>query len=64
MKICLIRPSIVVPARNITTMFTPPLGMAYVAGALQAAGFEVQFIDALGSLWGHPGVNVGLFWMT
>ena len=48
-KICLIRPSIVVPAHNITTIFTPPLGMAYVAGALRQAGFEIQFIDALGS---------------
>ena len=47
-KICLIRPSIVVPAHNITTMFTPPLGLAYVAGALREAGFEVQFIDAVG----------------
>ncbi|MDG2033960.1 MAG: radical SAM protein, partial [Rhodospirillales bacterium] len=47
-KICLIRPSIVVPAHNITTIFTPPLGLAYVAGALREAGFEVQFIDAVG----------------
>lgn len=47
-KICLIRPSIVVPAHNITTIFTPPLGLAYVAGALREAGFELQFIDALG----------------
>ena len=29
-------------------MFTPPLGMAYVAGALQESGFKVQFIDAVG----------------
>ena len=47
-KICLIRPSIVVPAGNQTTMFTPPLGMAYVAGALHDAGFDVQLIDAVG----------------
>lgn len=29
-------------------MFTPPLGLAYVAGALRDAGFDIQFIDALG----------------
>jgi radical SAM superfamily enzyme YgiQ (UPF0313 family) len=48
MKICLIRPSIVVPANNQTTMFTPPLGLAYVAGTLREAGFDVTAIDALG----------------
>ncbi|MDP6120268.1 MAG: cobalamin-dependent protein, partial [Rhodospirillales bacterium] len=48
MKICLIRPSIVVPRSNITSMFTPPLGLAYVAGTLRAAGFDVSFIDAVG----------------
>ena len=48
MKICLIRPSIVVPASNQTTMMTPPLGLAYIAGSLQAAEHQVQFIDAVG----------------
>ena len=48
MKICLIRPSIVVPRGNITSMFTPPLGLAYVAGTLRDAGFDVSFIDAVG----------------
>ncbi len=47
-KICLIRPSIVVPANNQTTMFTPPLGLAYLAGALRHAGHDVQVIDAVG----------------
>ena len=47
-KICLIRPPILVPAQNQTSMFTPPLGLAYVAGALRDAGFDIQFIDALG----------------
>jgi radical SAM superfamily enzyme YgiQ (UPF0313 family) len=48
MNICLIKPSIVVPAHNQTTMFTPPLGLAYVAGTLQREGFDVSVIDALG----------------
>lgn len=48
MKICLIKPSIVVPAHNLTTMFTPPLGLAYIAGSLRAAGHDVVLIDALG----------------
>lgn len=48
MKICLIKPPIVVPAHNQTTMFTPPLGLAYVAGTLEAEGFDVAAIDGLG----------------
>ena len=58
-KICLIRPSIVVPASNATTMFTPPLGLTYVAGALREAGFQVQFIDAVGESLDtrHPAPN-------
>jgi len=48
MKICLIKPSIVVPAHNLTTMFTPPLGLAYIAGSLRGAGHDVVVVDALG----------------
>ncbi|MGH6662730.1 MAG: B12-binding domain-containing radical SAM protein, partial [Rhodospirillales bacterium] len=48
MKICLIKPSIVVPAHNQTTMFTPPLGLAYVAGTLKHEGVDVSVIDGLG----------------
>ena len=57
--ICLIRPSIVVPAKNITTMFTPPLGLAYLAGALRGAGIAVQLIDAVGESLDtrHPAPN-------
>jgi anaerobic magnesium-protoporphyrin IX monomethyl ester cyclase len=47
-KICLIRPSIVVPASNAITIFTPPLGLAYIAGSLRSAKFEVQMVDAVG----------------
>lgn len=48
LKVSLVRPPIVVPASNITTMFTPPLGLAYVAGSLRDAGFDVQLIDGVG----------------
>jgi radical SAM superfamily enzyme YgiQ (UPF0313 family) len=48
MKICLIRPPILVPAKNILTTYTPPVGLAYVAGSLLEAGFELSFIDGLG----------------
>ena len=47
-KICLIRPPILVPQYNQTALFTPPLGLAYVAGTLVAAGFDVCAIDGLG----------------
>lgn len=48
MKVCLIKPSIVVPAHNQTTMFTPPLGLAYIAGMLRHGGHDVSVIDGLG----------------
>jgi anaerobic magnesium-protoporphyrin IX monomethyl ester cyclase len=48
MKVCLIRPPIVLPANNIMTTYTPPIGLAYVAGSLREAGFDLCFIDALG----------------
>lgn len=48
MKICLIRPPILVPVNNPMALYTPPVGLAYVAGALMAAGHEVQLIDAVG----------------
>jgi anaerobic magnesium-protoporphyrin IX monomethyl ester cyclase len=59
MKICLIRPPIVLPASNIMTTYTPPIGLAYVAGSLREAGFELCFIDALGEAMDarHPWKN-------
>jgi hypothetical protein len=48
MKICLVRPPIVVPAANIVTIHSPPVGLAYVAGSLREAGLEVSLIDGLG----------------
>ena len=40
-------------------MFTPPLGLAYVAGALRAEGYPVQFIDGVGESLDtrHPAPN-------
>jgi anaerobic magnesium-protoporphyrin IX monomethyl ester cyclase len=38
----------VVPANNQTSMFTPPLGLAYVAGTLRDGGHDVSFIDGVG----------------
>ena len=58
-KICLIRPSIVVPDSNAITIFTPPIGLAYIAGALRSAKFKVQMIDAVGEALDtrHPSNN-------
>lgn len=59
MKICLIRPPIVVPDRNQTALYTPPLGLAYIAGALVEAGMEVLAVDGLGEAMDerHPAGN-------
>jgi radical SAM superfamily enzyme YgiQ (UPF0313 family) len=47
-NICLIRPPVLVPKFNMALTLTPPLGLAYVAGALRHAGFAVNFIDGVG----------------
>lgn len=46
--ICLIRPPAIECFRFATTSVTLPLGLAYIAGALEAAGHKVQVIDAVG----------------
>lgn len=46
--ICLVRPPTIYAANNLTTMYTPPLGVAYIAGSLKSAGFEIQVVDAVG----------------
>lgn len=46
--VTLIRPPILVPDQNPIVQFTPPLGLAYVAGSLKAVGFRVCVIDGLG----------------
>ena len=48
MHITLIRPPILVPENNMVVQYTPPIGLAYLAGSIQTAGFDVQVIDGLG----------------
>lgn len=45
--ICLIRPPCVESFRFSTTTATMPLGLAYVAGSLEAAGNKVHIVDAV-----------------
>jgi radical SAM superfamily enzyme YgiQ (UPF0313 family) len=45
--ICLVRPPAVETFRFSSLSITPPLGLAYVAGALDAAGHDVRVIDAV-----------------
>ncbi len=47
--ICLIRPPAVESFRFATTSISLPLGLAYIAGALEAAGRTVRVIDAVGA---------------
>lgn len=46
-SVCLVRPPAVETFRFATTSIAPPLGLAYVAGALEAAGEQVTVIDAV-----------------
>ena len=61
MKILLIRPPTVFNCSEIRPGASPPLGLAYVAGALIAAGHEVSALDAVGEALGEthdlPGVS-------
>ena len=45
--ICLIRPPAAEAFRFSTASITPPLGLAYIAGALKTAGFAVHVLDAV-----------------
>jgi radical SAM superfamily enzyme YgiQ (UPF0313 family) len=47
--VCLVRPPAVETFRFATTSITLPLGLAYIAAALEEAGHEVCVIDALAS---------------
>src|ERR1700680_1502324 len=48
MKICLVRPPTITTAGSVGEDAAPPLGIAYLAGALIAAGHDVTVVDALG----------------
>jgi radical SAM superfamily enzyme YgiQ (UPF0313 family) len=45
--VCLVRPPAVETFRFSSLSITPPLGLAYVAGALDAAGHDVRVVDAV-----------------
>jgi radical SAM superfamily enzyme YgiQ (UPF0313 family) len=50
MKIALIEPPKYVSATNhVSTVATPPLGLAYVAATLEGAGHQVAVVDAIGA---------------
>lgn len=59
MQVCLVRPPILVPKSHPIVQFTPPLGIAYLAGTLRAAGIDVQVVDGLGEALDerHPTIN-------
>jgi radical SAM superfamily enzyme YgiQ (UPF0313 family) len=48
LRICLVRPPTLTSASGLGQDAVPPLGLAYVAGALQAAGHNVCAVDAVG----------------
>ena len=50
MKIALVEPpKFISPTNHVSTVATPPLGLAYVAAALEAAAHEVVVVDAIGA---------------
>jgi anaerobic magnesium-protoporphyrin IX monomethyl ester cyclase len=58
-RITLIRPPAVASRHAYSVGIVPPLGLAYVAGALEAAGHRVTAVDALGEapLARHPSTH-------
>lgn len=48
MRVTLIRPPMVLSRMAHTTPTCPPIGLAYLAGSLRAAGHQVDVVDAVG----------------
>lgn len=48
LRICLVRPPTLTSASGLGQDAVPPLGLAYIAGALRRAGHEVSVVDAVG----------------
>ena len=46
MNICLIKPPILHKGASFALMPTPPLGLAFIAGALKAQGHHIHVVDA------------------
>ena len=57
--VCLVRPPAVETLRFATTTITPPLGLAYIAAALEEAGHAVSVIDAVAE---SPGTRTRYLW--
>lgn len=51
--VTLVRPPILIPRAAMTAPTCPPVGVAYLAGALRAAGHDVCVIDAVGEAPRH-----------
>ena len=48
MHVCLIRPPAIVPVGAYVGSLTPPIGLAYLAGALKKNGHKTKIIDSVG----------------
>jgi len=65
-KILIVRPQNLVPAFNLISIKTPPIGAAYIASSLRGAGYTVSLLDALGEnidnhfKWGKDCLVFGL----
>ena len=46
LKVCLIKPPILHKSASFALLPTAPLGLAYIAGALNQEGHQLQVIDA------------------